>query len=71
MASKKISFRVPKEVGKSLAKIKADGRKVVQVVGKLENGKLEVSSEGIAELTKMFPSANITFVAVNAPFKSI
>jgi hypothetical protein len=71
MPAKAISFRVPKEVTKSLNKMKTDGRKIVQVVGKLQNGKLEIAPESLAELTKMFPSANISFVAVNAPFRTI
>jgi len=72
MAAKKkpISFRVPKEVAKSLKKMKQDGRQVVQVVGKIQNGKLEIAQESLAEIAKKFPSANISFVAVNAPFKT-
>ena len=67
---KTISFKVPKEVTKSLKKIKNDGRKVVKVVGKFQNGKLELSQESLAEIARTFPSANISFVAVNAPFKT-
>jgi len=66
-----ISFQVPREVKKSLKKMKADGRKVVQVVGKIQNGKLEIAQKSLAEIARKFPSANISFVAVNAPFKSV
>jgi hypothetical protein len=70
-AQSAISFRVPKEVAKSLKKMEADGRKVVKVVGKIQNGKLEIAQESLAEIARKFPSANISFVAVNAPFKTI
>jgi|RhiMethySRZTD1v2_1073278.scaffolds.fasta_scaffold5405379_1 hypothetical protein len=65
-----ISFQVPKEVQKSLKKIKADGRKVVQVVGKIQNGKLQIAQKSLAEIARKYPNANISFVAVNAPFKT-
>jgi hypothetical protein len=67
--AKKVSFRVPKEVQKSLEKL-AKERTVVKVVGKIQNGKLEIAQETLAEIAKKFPSANISFVAVNAPFKT-
>jgi hypothetical protein len=67
--AKKVSFRVPKEVQKSLKKL-AKERTVVKVVGKIQNGKLEIAQETLAEIAKKFPSANISFVAVNAPFKT-
>ncbi len=68
---KSISFRVPKPVQKSLAKMqKEDGREIVQVVGKIQNGKLEIAQEALAEIARKYPSANISFVAVNAPFKA-
>jgi hypothetical protein len=69
-ARRDISFAVPKEVAKSLKKIKADGRKVVKVVGKIQTGKLEIAQKSLAEIARRYPSANISFVAVNAPFKT-
>lgn len=73
MASKKkkaVSFSVPPAVAKSLKKMKADGRKVVTVVGKIQNGRLEIAEATLSRIAKKYPSANISFVAVNAPFKT-
>lgn len=72
MAAKKksVSFAVPREVKKSLSKMKKDGRQVVQVVGRIRNGKLEIAQASLAAIAKKYPSANISFVAVNAPFKT-
>lgn len=72
MAARKrsVSFKVPPKVAKSLKKMKADGRKVVTVVGKIQNGRLEIAQSTLSQIARKYPSANISFVAVNAPFKA-
>lgn len=67
MADQPVSFKVSKAVEESLKKIGTDGRKV-QVVGQMKGGKLEIDSNAIAELNRRFPRAQLSFVAVNAPF---
>ena len=43
------------------------GRRV-QVVGRVRNGVLEIDQATLEEFARKFPDANMTFVAVNAPF---
>jgi hypothetical protein len=43
----------------------------VQVVGRVRNGKLEIDPSSLKEFKRKFPNANITFVAVNAPFDPV
>ncbi|MEO7467076.1 MAG: hypothetical protein V4610_14085 [Pseudomonadota bacterium] len=64
---KPITFDVSHKVTKSLEKLSADGHKV-EVVGQLKDGQLQVNSGALAELSRKFPNAHISFVAVNAPF---
>jgi hypothetical protein len=40
----------------------------VQVVGRVRNGVLEIDQASLEEFARKFPNANMTFVAVNAPF---
>ena len=40
----------------------------VQVVGRVRNGVLEINQASLEEFARKFPNANMTFVAVNAPF---
>lgn len=61
------SVKVSKSVSKSLKMIEADGR-TVHVLGSVKNGKLEIDQASLVELAKKFPKANLSFVAVNAPF---
>lgn len=56
-------------VSDSLKKLAAEGH-TVKIVGCIKNGKLEIDSESLAELNKTHPQANLSFVAVNAPFKT-
>lgn len=56
-------------VSESLKKLAADGH-TVKIVGSIKNGKLEIDAESLAELNRMHPQANLSFVAVNAPFKT-
>jgi hypothetical protein len=46
------------------------GRKV-QVIGRLVNGKLELDQSSLNEMAKKFPNADMSFVAVNAPFDPV
>ena len=43
----------------------------VQVVGRVRNGVLEIDQASLEEFARKFPNANMTFVAVNAPFDPI
>jgi len=40
----------------------------VQVVGRVNNGRIELDQDGMQEFARRFPDATMTFVAVNAPF---
>lgn len=40
----------------------------VQVVGRVRNGVVEIDQASLEEFARNFPDANMTFVAVNAPF---
>ena len=40
----------------------------VQVVGRVRKGVLEIDQASLQEFARKFPNANMTFVAVNAPF---
>ena len=62
-----MSADMPETVRKSIASLKEQGRKV-QVVGRIQNGKLELDSASLAELHRAYPNAHLSFVAVNAPF---
>jgi|GEM_PF-2707672 hypothetical protein len=42
--------------------------RAVQVVGRVRNGVLEIDQRSLDEFARKFPNANMTFVAVNAPF---
>lgn len=71
MATKKTAVppavKVSKAVAQSIKQLQADGRKV-QVLGRVQGGKLEIDQASLAELLKKFPDAKLSFVAVNAPF---
>ena len=42
--------------------------RAVHVIGRVRNGVLEVDQASLEEFARKFPNANMTFVAVNAPF---
>ncbi|MGC5699418.1 hypothetical protein J4P02_04345 [Pseudomonas sp. NFXW11] len=60
----------PGRLTESLKKLSDDGH-TVKIVGSIKNGKLEIDPESLAELNRAHPQANLSFVAVNAPFKSL
>ncbi|OHX11503.1 hypothetical protein [Chromobacterium sphagni] len=62
-------LEVPSQVSQSLQKLVDDGR-TVKVLGRVKDGKLEIDSETLAALNKAHPQAHLSFVAVNAPFKT-
>jgi hypothetical protein len=43
----------------------------VEVVGRVVEGRIELDQTSLAEFAKKFPDANITFLAVNAPFDPV
>jgi hypothetical protein len=43
----------------------------IQVIGRVVNGKLEIDQASLAEFSRRFPNAKMTFVAVNAPFDPV
>lgn len=43
----------------------------VQLVGRVKNGQLLIDQESLKALSDRFPNANMTFVAVNAPFDPV
>lgn len=61
------AVKVSKAVRNSLDQLAADGRKV-HVLGRVKDGKLELDSASLQELSKKFPNSTLSFVAVNAPF---
>lgn len=59
----------PGRLSESLKKLADDGH-TVKIVGAIKNGKLEIDPESLAELNRLHPQANLSFVAVNAPFRT-
>ncbi|MFB4248624.1 MULTISPECIES: hypothetical protein [Pseudomonas] len=57
-------------LSESLQKL-TDAGHTVKIVGAIKNGKLEIDPESLAELNRLHPQANLSFVAVNAPFKTL
>jgi hypothetical protein len=49
----------------------AEETRKVQVVGRVVDGRIELDQTSLTEFTKNFPDANITFLAVNAPFDPV
>ncbi len=43
----------------------------VQVVGRVNNGKVEFDQATLEQLARKFPNAKMAFVAVNAPFDPV
>jgi hypothetical protein len=55
---------------KAVEKMSNDGIKVA-VLGRIKDGKIEIDQKALQEMVKRFPDANMSFVAVNAPFDPI
>jgi hypothetical protein len=43
----------------------------VQVVGRVVNGRIELDQATMAEFAQKFPDAELTFLAVSAPFDPV
>lgn len=43
----------------------------VEIVGRVVEGRIELDQSSLAEFSRRFPDANITFLAVNAPFDPV
>ena len=43
----------------------------VEIVGRVVDGKIELDQASLVEFSRRFPDANITFLAVNAPFDPV
>lgn len=43
----------------------------VEIVGRVVDGRIELDQTSLVEFTRKFPDANITFLAVNAPFDPV
>ncbi len=43
----------------------------VEIVGRVVDGKIELDQASLVEFSRKFPDANITFLAVNAPFDPV
>jgi hypothetical protein len=54
----------------ALAKMDKEGRKV-HVIGHIRDGRLEIDQKAVDEMMRRFPDANMSFVAVNAPFDPV
>jgi hypothetical protein len=48
-----------------------DETRRVEVVGRVVDGRIELDQASLAEFARKFPDANITFLAVNAPFDPV
>lgn len=51
----------------AVADMERQGR-VIQVVGRVIDGRVEIDQSALEELASRYPGANMSFVAVNAPF---
>jgi hypothetical protein len=58
------------QCAKAVAQMAADGRKV-HVVGRIRNGKVEIDQSNLQAFARKFPNANMSFIAVNAPFDPV
>ena len=58
------------KLSQAVTKLEEDGLKV-QVVGRVVNGKIELDPASLEEMKRKYPDANISFVAVNAPFDPV
>jgi hypothetical protein len=63
------SEKIP-TVNQMVSDLKGSGLKV-QVIGRIRNGQLQIEHSSLQELQEKFPNANMTFVAVNAPFDPV
>lgn len=59
--------KVSRNTQAAVASLAESGRKV-QVVGRFVNGKLEIDHTSLKEMARKFANAEMSFVAVNAPF---
>lgn len=50
------------------ARTLAAHRSGVVLTGRVVNGRVELDKDTLADISKRFPNAEISFVAVNAPF---
>jgi hypothetical protein len=66
---RRISFKVSPAVAKALKEMAAEGRKV-KVLGEVKHGKLEIDYTELAAFRRRFPKSTLSFVALNAPFKT-
>lgn len=55
------------ECAQAVAEMERQGR-IIQVVGRVIDGRVEIDHAALEELAERFPGANMSFVAVNAPF---
>jgi hypothetical protein len=69
MMKKPISFKVSPSVTKALKQMAAEGRKV-RVVGEVKHKKLEIDYKDLAAFRRKHPKSTLSFVALNAPFKT-
>ena len=56
---------------KQMVKGLQDSGLKVQLVGQVRNGQLQIDQSSLKELSRKFPDAKMTFVAVNAPFDPV
>jgi hypothetical protein len=52
------------------ATLARDGRRV-RVLGRVVDGKIEFDQASLEEFARKYPDANMTFLAVNAPFDPV
>jgi hypothetical protein len=53
--------------GEAVAEMARQGR-IVRVVGQIIDGRVVIDQASLDEIAARFPGANMSFVAVNAPF---
>lgn len=49
---------------------KLTSAKKIKVTGRVKNGKLEIDSNSLAKFCNGLPKSNVSFIALNAPFKT-
>jgi hypothetical protein len=59
--------QVEGKCAESVAEMERQGR-IIQVVGRVIDGRVEIDQSALEELASRHPGANMCFVAVNAPF---
>ncbi|HEX2093100.1 MAG TPA: hypothetical protein VHG28_11885 [Longimicrobiaceae bacterium] len=61
-------YRADPKKAKDAARLLQEIRTGIVLTGRVVNGKVELDQASVDEVSRRFPDAEVSFVAVNAPF---